>query len=98
MATTVYVLWIGVLYLFLVGIASGWAAWMLLGKDKALAKNRRPNWAMLLVLGAIGSFIGGFGVSLLRGDGFAVRPSGLFASFLGAIAVTAVYLAAKRKN
>ncbi len=86
-------LWYVVLYLFLVGMAAGWIAWVVLGKSKALMRDRKPNWAILLVLGVVGSFVGGLAVSLLQGDGFTLRFSGMIMSAVGAIAVTAAYLA-----
>jgi uncharacterized membrane protein YeaQ/YmgE (transglycosylase-associated protein family) len=47
------------------------------------------DWAEALVAGLVGSFVGGLVVSLLAGDGLALRPSGLIGSIAGAILVTA---------
>jgi uncharacterized membrane protein YeaQ/YmgE (transglycosylase-associated protein family) len=94
----VYAVWIFLLYLFLVGLAAGWIGWVVMGSSKALRReDRKPNWTMLLLLGLIGSFVGGLAVSLLAGEGLDLRPSGMIASALGAIAVVAVYLAVKRR-
>ena len=49
-----------------------------------MASTGRP----LIVAGLVGSFVGGLLVSLLAGDGLALRPSGLIGSFVGAILVT----------
>ncbi len=87
----VLALWWTVLYLFVVGMAAGWLAWVVLGKSKALSKDRKPNWAILLPLGVAGSFAGGLAMSLLSGDGLTLRPSGMITSAIGAIAVTAGY-------
>lgn len=88
----VLALWWTLLYLLIVGLAAGWAAWLILGKKKSLSKNRGPAWAPLLAIGVAGSFLGGLGISLLSGDGFNLRPSGMVASIIGAVAVAAIYL------
>jgi len=94
----VYTVWILVLYLFVVGVAAGWFGWVVMGKSKTLQRaDRKPNWAMLLVLGVVGSFVGGLGVSLLTGQGLALRPSGMIASAAGAVAVVAIYVAVKNR-
>lgn len=93
----VYQLAILALYLLIVGMAVGWLAWIVLGKSKILTVDRKPNWGALLGLGVVGSFVGGFGMSLISGSGFAIRPSGVIASFLGSLAVVAIYLALKKK-
>lgn len=86
-------LWWALIYLFVVGMAAGWLAWVVLGKSKALSKGRKqPNWALLLPLGVAGSFVGGLALSLLSGDGLQLRASGMLASALGAIAVAAIYV------
>jgi len=33
-----------VLYMLVVGMAVGWLAWLVLGKSKALTRDRKPNW------------------------------------------------------
>lgn len=92
-----YAAWIFVLYMFIVGMAAGWAAWALLGKSKTVSKDRRPNWQVLLPLGIAGSFVGGVGMSLLSGEGLALRPSGLIASIAGAVLLVAIYTAVKSR-
>jgi uncharacterized membrane protein YeaQ/YmgE (transglycosylase-associated protein family) len=89
-------LWWFLIYMLLVGMAAGWLAWVVLGKSKALMKGRKPNWGLLLVLGVIGSFVGGMASSLLLGDGLALNPSGMIGSVLGAVAVAAIYVGVKR--
>lgn len=88
-------LWWFLLYLLLVGMAAGWFAWVVLGRSKALTKDRKPNWALILGLGVVGSFVGGMGASLLMGEGLELRASGMVASIFGAIVVVAVYRALK---
>ena len=46
------------------------------------------NWTTAVVAGLLGSFVGGLLVSLLAGDGLALRPSGIIGSIVGAILVT----------
>ncbi|NTU70734.1 MAG: GlsB/YeaQ/YmgE family stress response membrane protein [Coriobacteriia bacterium] len=86
------------MYLLVVGMAAGWLAWIVLGKSRVLKRGGKPNWAALLGLGAIGSYVGGLGVSLLMGQGLSLRPSGMVASFLGALAVVALYLEMQKRS
>ena len=83
------------IYLLAVGMAAGWFAWIVLGKNRALTRDRKPNWTALLGLGVVGSFVGGMGASLLMGEGLELRASGMVASIFGAIVVVAVYRALK---
>ena len=46
------------------------------------------NWPMAFGAGIAGSFVGGLLVSLLSGDGLALRPSGIIGSIVGAVLVT----------
>lgn len=86
------------MYLLLMGMAIGWLAWVVLGKDRSLTKDRKPNWGILLVLGVVGSFVGGLGVSLLAGDGLSIQMSGIVASFLGSLVAVAAYSAFKKRK
>jgi len=43
---------------------------------------------MALVSGLVGSFVGGLIFSLVAGDGFDLRASGIIGSLLGAVIVT----------
>jgi len=89
----VLTLWWASIYLLIVGMAGGWFAWVILGKNKAISRDRKPNYAILLPLGIAGSFAAGLVLSLLSGNGLELRASGMIASVFGAIAVTALYLA-----
>jgi uncharacterized membrane protein YeaQ/YmgE (transglycosylase-associated protein family) len=71
-----------ILGLILFGMLVGAAAQLILGK-------RRINWPMAFATGLIGSFVGGLLISLLSGDGLALRPSGIIGSLVGALLVTA---------
>lgn len=70
--------------LLLWGLVAGWLANLLLGGGM-----RPDNWAELLIAGLVGSFVGGLLVSLLAGDGLALRPSGIIGSVVGAVIVLA---------
>jgi uncharacterized membrane protein YeaQ/YmgE (transglycosylase-associated protein family) len=43
------------------------------------------SWAKRIGYGLLGSFVGGTLASLIAGDGFALRPSGIIGSIVGAI-------------
>ena len=64
---------------------------MLVGAGAQLILGRRGgsiDWGMALVSGLVGSFVGGLIFSLVAGDGFDLRPSGIIGSLLGAVIVT----------
>ena len=71
-----------ILAIILFGMIVGAAAQFVLGTGRGV------DWGMALGAGLIGSFVGGLLISLLAGDGLAIRPSGLIGSFVGAILVT----------
>jgi uncharacterized membrane protein YeaQ/YmgE (transglycosylase-associated protein family) len=56
------------------------------------------NWREALVVGFIGSFVGGLLISLLAGDGLRLRPSGLLGSIIGAVVVSAIYQAYRSRS
>ncbi len=66
------------------GMLVGWLAQLFLGLGT------RPN-GQSLIAGLLGSFVGGLMLSLLEGDGLALRPSGLIGSFVGAVIVLAIW-------
>ena len=75
----------GVLILGIIGfgVLVGAAAQLVLGRA-----GRGIDWGLAIAAGLIGSFVGGLLISLLAGDGLALKPSGLIGSFLGAVIVT----------
>lgn len=75
-----------ILALLAIALAAGWIAQMIVGRSHG-----RTDWTQALVAGFIGSFVGGLLASLIAGDGFAFRPSGLIGSIVGAVIVTAVW-------
>jgi uncharacterized membrane protein YeaQ/YmgE (transglycosylase-associated protein family) len=75
-----------IIAIILVGMLAGAAAQLIFRSRK-----RPIDWTAAIVVGLIGSFVGGIILSLLFGDGFNIRPSGLIGSIIGAIVVTGVY-------
>ncbi len=73
-----------ILVLLAFGMLIGWLAQLFLGLGT------RPN-GQSLAAGILGSFVGGLLLSLLAGDGLALRPSGFIGSFVGAVIVLAVW-------
>ena len=66
-----------ILTILALGLAAGWFANILVGGG-------RPDWGKLLIVGLVGSFIGGTIGSLIAGDGFAIHLSGILGSIIGA--------------
>ena len=75
-----------ILAILLFGMLVGAAAQLVLG-----SRTHGINWTTALVAGLLGSFIGGLLISLLSGDGLALRPSGIIGSLVGAVIVTAIW-------
>ncbi len=72
--------------LILFGMLVGAAAQLILGKN-----GKGIDWTMAFVAGLVGSFVGGLLLSLIAGDGLALRPSGIIGSLVGAVIVTALW-------
>jgi uncharacterized membrane protein YeaQ/YmgE (transglycosylase-associated protein family) len=66
------------------GMFVGWLAQLILGRT-----SRTTDWALALIAGIGGSFVGGLLASLIAGDGLDLRPSGIVGSLVGALIVTA---------
>jgi uncharacterized membrane protein YeaQ/YmgE (transglycosylase-associated protein family) len=79
-----------ILTIIVLGMAAGWVAQLILGEKKR-------NWGEALVVGLVGSFVGGTLISLVAGDGFEIRPSGIIGSILGACVVLGVYMLVRNK-
>jgi uncharacterized membrane protein YeaQ/YmgE (transglycosylase-associated protein family) len=75
-----------ILALLAIALAAGWIAQLIVGRSHG-----RTDWTQALVAGFLGSFVGGLLASLIAGDGFDVRPSGLIGSIVGAVIVTAAW-------
>jgi uncharacterized membrane protein YeaQ/YmgE (transglycosylase-associated protein family) len=79
---------VGVLILAIIvfGMLIGWLAQFILSRG-----GQGTDWAVALIAGVGGSFVGGLLFSLVNGDGLAVKPSGLIGSIIGALVITAVW-------
>jgi uncharacterized membrane protein YeaQ/YmgE (transglycosylase-associated protein family) len=75
-----------ILAIIAIGAAAGWAAHLILG-----GSTRSVNWAEAFGAGIVGSFLGGLLGSLIAGDGFDLRMSGLLGSVVGAVIVLAIW-------
>jgi uncharacterized membrane protein YeaQ/YmgE (transglycosylase-associated protein family) len=69
---------------------------------RLLVPGRDPmGWLMTIVLGIVGSFVGGFLYRLIfhpRDDGGYFQPGGLLLSILGAIVVLLIWRAINRRT
>jgi len=84
-----------VVYLVFIGLFAGYLA-------RVLMKGRDPlTWWQTMLLGIVGSFIGGFGAYVLFGwddsEGF-FQPSGLVCSVLGAVLALWAWRAIQRRQ
>lgn len=79
--------------IILFGMLTGAAAQLILGKPAG-----GLDWSLAFGAGLAGSFVGGLLVSLLAGDGLALRPSGIIGSIVGALIVTVGWLWFKRRD
>ena len=82
-----------ILAIIVLGMMVGAVAQWILGR-----RGTRPDWAMALVAGIVGSFIGGLLASLIAGDGLALKPSGLIGTLVGALIVTFVWMQVRRRQ
>jgi uncharacterized membrane protein YeaQ/YmgE (transglycosylase-associated protein family) len=80
-----------IIWFLVIGLIAGLIA-------RALMPGKQPmGWLATLLLGVVGSFVGGFIGSLFtRGDWLELRPSGLIMSVIGAIVVLFLYGWAQR--
>ena len=79
-----------ILYLIVVGIVAGYLARLLVPGPDAL------SFVQTVVLGIVGSFIGGFLGYVIFGEDFdegAFQPAGFFGSIIGAVIALLVYRA-----
>jgi uncharacterized membrane protein YeaQ/YmgE (transglycosylase-associated protein family) len=81
-----------ILAILVLGLAAGWVAHLLLDRGE------EANWGQLMLVGIAGSFVGGLLFSLLFGDGFDIKPSGLIGSIVGATLVLAIVRGVSKKT
>lgn len=82
-----------ILSIILWGMLIGTLGQFILGKAKG-----GVNWTLAIVAGLLGSFVGGLLSSLLSGEGFDLRPSGIIGSLVGAIITTIIWFAVQGKK
>ncbi len=75
------------------GAFVGWLANLLLGGGW-----QPSDWGELLAAGLVGSLVGGTLLSLLFGDGFALKASGIIGSVLGAVIVLVAWRAYRGRS
>jgi uncharacterized membrane protein YeaQ/YmgE (transglycosylase-associated protein family) len=75
------------------GMAAGWVAQLILGRDRGSG-----HWGEAIVAGLVGSFVGGLLASLIAGDGIRLRPSGLIGTLVGAIVVLLIWGAVRSRS
>ena len=74
-----------ILAFIVIALVAGFVANFLVGGQR-----KYENWE-LLVVGFIGSFVGGLIFNLLGGNGFEIHWTGLLGSIIGAVVVLALY-------
>ncbi|HSP80491.1 MAG TPA: GlsB/YeaQ/YmgE family stress response membrane protein [Myxococcaceae bacterium] len=80
-----------IIWFLVIGLVAGLIARALMPGKQAM------GWLATLVLGVVGSFVGGLIGSLFtRGDWLELRPAGLIMSVIGAIVVLFLYSWAQR--
>jgi uncharacterized membrane protein YeaQ/YmgE (transglycosylase-associated protein family) len=84
----------GFISMIVVGLIAGLIA-------RAIMPGPDPmGWLGTIILGIVGSFVGGFLASTLlgRGTGNAIEPTGIVGSIIGALVVLAIYRMVRRRT
>ncbi len=81
-----------IIAILVLGLGAGWAA------QKIRYGGQDIDWTLALVTGLAGSFVGGLIFSLIAGDGFDLKPSGIIGSIIGALVVLAALGAWARRR
>lgn len=75
----------GIIGWIIIGLIAGAIArWIMPGADPM-------GWLGTIVLGIVGSFVGGFILNLLTNNGMELSPSGIIGSILGALLVLFIW-------
>ena len=75
----------GIIGWIIIGLIAGAIArWIMPGADPM-------GWLGTIVLGIVGSFVGGFILNLVTGNGMELSPSGIIGSILGALLVLFIW-------
>lgn len=83
--------------IILFGMLAGGFAQLLLGLVSG-RKTTSIDWPLAFATGLAGSFVGGLAESLISGNGFAIRPSGMLWSIAGAVICSLGYVAWRRRT
>jgi uncharacterized membrane protein YeaQ/YmgE (transglycosylase-associated protein family) len=84
----------GIITMIVVGLIAGLIA-------RAIMPGADPmGWIATIILGIVGSFVGGFLATTLlgRGTDSALEPAGIVGSVIGALIVLAIYRMVKRRS
>jgi uncharacterized membrane protein YeaQ/YmgE (transglycosylase-associated protein family) len=77
--------------LLIIGLVAGIVArWLVPGPDPM-------GWAGTILLGVVGSFVGGFLANLIFGQTFALSPAGFIGSIIGAVIVLLIWRSMGRR-
>jgi len=82
-----------ILGIIVFGMASGWVAQLILGRQTG-----KGRWGEAIIAGLVGSFVGGLLVSLISGDGISFRASGILGTIAGAIIVLVIWGAVRGRG
>jgi len=87
---------VGIISMIIVGLIAGLLA-------RAIMPGSDPmGWIATIILGIVGSFVGGFLANTLLGGrtatGSALEPSGIIGSVIGALIVLGMYRMVKRRS
>ena len=75
----------GIIGWIIIGLIAGAIArWIMPGADPM-------GWLGTIALGIVGSFVGGFILNLVTGNGMELSPSGIIGSILGALLVLFIW-------
>jgi uncharacterized membrane protein YeaQ/YmgE (transglycosylase-associated protein family) len=78
-------MWTILVFIF-VGMVAGWAASLLIRRDK-----HPTDWGVLFIIGISSSLIAGILINLIMGEGFKVRPGGVIGSIVVACVILWLY-------
>lgn len=73
-----------IMMIIVIGMCAGWIAQMI------VEGSQKRDWAEALIVGLLGSFVGGTLSTLLFSDEFEIRPAGFIGATIGATLILAV--------
>ena len=75
-----------IMAIIVIGISAGWLASLIWGKSTDL------SWAEMMVIGLLGSVVGGLLINAAMGNGLEFQITGMIGSAVGAIVVLPVFV------